>query len=122
MGAATATWKDLRAKHILSALLDRPSDETDDEDNPEYDVGAGTAHSDPPPPPSPPPQGKPVCYMLDVRLLLMVKPLCCRLVVHVSLVTFPGTTRHGTNSLVMVKGGWGDLLESNRNRGLAKHM
>ena len=70
MDAATATWKDLRAKHILSALLDRPTDEPDDEDNPEYDVGAGTV-SQPPPPPPPPPHPK---ESLDVRFVPMVKP------------------------------------------------
>ena len=42
MAAATAIWKDLRAHRILPALLNLPDDETDDEDNPEYDIGAGT--------------------------------------------------------------------------------
>ena len=41
MAAATAIWRDLRAHRILPALLN--IDDTDDEDNPEYDIGAGTS-------------------------------------------------------------------------------
>ncbi|KAL0048262.1 hypothetical protein WJX82_011336 [Trebouxia sp. C0006] len=40
MAAATAIWKDLRVHRILPALLNVSSD-SDDEDNPEYDIGAG---------------------------------------------------------------------------------
>ena len=45
MAAATAIWKDLRAHRILPALLNLPDDETDNEDNPEYDIGAGMPQS-----------------------------------------------------------------------------
>ena len=41
MAAATAIWKDLRAHGILPALLNRRDGESDDEANPEYDIGAG---------------------------------------------------------------------------------
>ena len=41
MAAATAIWKDLRAHRILPALLNRPDDDSDDETNPAYDIGAG---------------------------------------------------------------------------------
>ena len=44
MAAATAIWKDLRVHRILPALLNVSSD-SDDEDNPEYDIGAGTQSS-----------------------------------------------------------------------------
>ena len=40
MAAATAIWKDLRVHRILPALLN--VSDSDDEDNPEYDIGAGT--------------------------------------------------------------------------------
>ena len=43
MAAATAIWKDLRAHRILPALLN--VEDTDDEDNPEYDIGAGICSS-----------------------------------------------------------------------------
>ncbi|KAL0022813.1 hypothetical protein WJX79_000883 [Trebouxia sp. C0005] len=39
MAAATAIWKDLRVHRILPALLN--VSDSDDEDNPEYDIGAG---------------------------------------------------------------------------------
>ncbi len=42
MAAATAIWKDLRVHRILPALLNVSSD---DEDNPEYDIGAGMQSS-----------------------------------------------------------------------------
>lgn len=41
MAAATAIWKDLRAHRILPALLNQPDNDSDDETNPEYDIGAG---------------------------------------------------------------------------------
>lgn len=41
MAAATAIWKDLRAHRILPALLNQPDDNSADETNPEYDIGAG---------------------------------------------------------------------------------
>ena len=44
MAAATAIWKDLRVHRILPALLNVSSD-SDDEDNPEYDIGAGMQSS-----------------------------------------------------------------------------
>ena len=40
MAAATAIWRDLRSHRILPALLNVSGD-SDDEDNPEYDIGAG---------------------------------------------------------------------------------
>lgn len=46
MAAATAIWKDLRAHRILPALLNRPDGESDDEANPEYDIGAGVFVTD----------------------------------------------------------------------------
>ncbi len=44
MAAATAIWKDLRQHRILPALLN-VSPDSDDEDNPEYDIGAGMQSS-----------------------------------------------------------------------------
>ena len=41
MAAATAIWKDLRAHRILPALLNRPDNDSDNDTNPEYDIGAG---------------------------------------------------------------------------------
>ena len=101
MDAATATWKDLRAKHILSALLDRPTDESDDEDNPESDDGTGTVSQRRAPLP-PPTQQK----SLNFRCVLIVSSLCCcEYVVYVSLVTFPGSsTLYGTNSPLIAEG------------------
>lgn len=46
MAAATAIWKDLRAHRILPALLNRADGESDDEANPEYDIGAGVVLTD----------------------------------------------------------------------------
>ena len=39
MAAATAIWKDLRGHRILPSLLN--ISDSEDEDNPEYDIGAG---------------------------------------------------------------------------------
>lgn len=44
MAAATAIWRDLRSHRILPALLNVSGD-SDDEDNPEYDIGAGAVAS-----------------------------------------------------------------------------